>query len=791
MKMISNKWTGLIFLVVIILMGTASLFGGVSAEFEARHRFLKQAVIKDDEPAALLTLSQLKMLDKELYRINNYAFLEAWLKAKTGDIKAADAVFQQLLKEDSILKDYIFVELAGLYRKTDPKKAAAYLEKLRSESKDSVLYSDSIRIEAEIYAEKGDFIKARYYYDQWSKKPGGSKIEAQYQNAVLFEKEGNLKEAVKNYRYFITRHKKSDQAAKSLERLVAIEKSGTSSLPKDVDFAYQRGLIAFLHWNFDLSAKYFYDVYISETNNTRRKADSLYYLARTYERAGNYPVATAYYLELLQTFPAGNWEKKAQYQLARVYFLSANENLALNILENLQNDKRSDSFSALSASFLLFQNALANEDEDKALKLSSYISSRFPNKEITRKVQFETAIIHYKRQHYTEAMSIIQKLLSSRNLSQWLKPELLYWKGRVNEGFGKMAEAEDIYLDIIVSYPNDFYRFLAQDRLKLFHIGAKENFYTKMLEAAERDYSDGKERDAKKGLIFVAAVSPYTKMQNAAKERLRTLLGRNPKISKAITLNPYPERPVLRSPLKRDGFNIHFLKASEFAFLGLYTNAAEEFKAYRKGDYNDIEKLYTLASYYSKAGNPNRALYWAESLTRQLGASIDYQLLPEGVRSLLYPREYETIIDAFSKRRGIDKFFVLALIREESKFKPTAMSPQTARGLMQFIPSTARDLASELGLEDFELDRLYSPEFNINLGTQYLANLMKNFNNNPLYVLSAYNSGEVNTKRWKERCSSESPEEFIARIDYPETRNYVKKVMASFRIYKSINAMAQ
>jgi soluble lytic murein transglycosylase len=256
-------------------------------------------------------------------------------------------------------------------------------------------------------------------------------------------------------------------------------------------------------------------------------------------------------------------------------------------------------------------------------------------------------------------------------------------------------------------------------------------------------------------------------------------------------MKPYPERPVILSTIKRADHNIHFLKASEFAFLGIYEQAADEFSVYRAGDYKDLEKLYTLATYYAKAKNPNRALFWAESLTKQIDRNLDMLLLPEGLSSLLYPKEYENIVDNFSKQRSVDKYFVLALIREESKFKKDAKSPQAARGLMQFIPSTARDLAAELGLEDFETDDLYTPELNINLGTQYLSSLMKNFQNNPFYVLSAYNSGEANTKRWKERCTTESPEEFIARIDYPETRNYVKKVMASFRTYRTINMITK
>jgi soluble lytic murein transglycosylase len=777
-------------LLLLSLSAPFIAFAEVSDEFAARHKFLKQAVEKNEKSTALLILNQMKNQDIELYRINNYTFLEAWLKAEIGNTSEAEILYRQLLKEDSLLSDYILYELAVINRKTAPFKAIDYLETLRKQTGDSVLGADSIRLTAEIYADQGNFSSARTYYDLWSKKGGASKSEARFQSALLLEREGKIKEAVKIYQEFIIKNKKSDQAAESLDRLEELGKKGRWS-SSALDFAYHRGMASFVNWNFDLSAKYFYDVYISGAGKNPNKPDAMYYLARTYERAGNYPVAIAYYLELLQTYPDSKWEKRTLYQLSRVYFLAGKEDLAMKILETLQNDKKGSSYYSLGSSFLLFQNALTRADLSEALNLSSEISSRFPDKEITRKVQFETAIIYFQQKDFTKSLGIIERLLKNRRLSKSLKPELLYWKGRVSENLGNVAEAKDIYLDIIIGYPNDFYRFLAQDRLKIYNMGAKQDYYKKLLDGAYSIFLAGDEREAKRNLSFVAAVSPYPELQESAKEKLRFILSQNPRFHKALILNPYPERPILPSPLKRGEFNIHFLKATEFAFLGFYREAAEEFKLYRKDDYQDIEKLYTLATYYSKAGNPNRALYWAESLTRQLGADIDYQLLPDGVKDILYPREFENLIESFSKRRGIDKFFVLALIREESKFKTNAKSPQTARGLMQFIPSTARDLAAELGLEDFELDELYLPEFNINLGTQYLANLMKNFNNNPLYVLSAYNSGETNTKRWKERCSSESPEEFIARIDYPETRNYVKRVMASFRIYKSIDSLGQ
>lgn len=131
-----------------------------------------------------------------------------------------------------------------------------------------------------------------------------------------------------------------------------------------------------------------------------------------------------------------------------------------------------------------------------------------------------------------------------------------------------------------------------------------------------------------------------------------------------------------------------------------------------------------------------------------------------------------------------------AIARQESGFNPQAVSPAKARGLMQILPETAKDMASQLGLA-------YAPEklttdtaYNAILGTQYLDNQIKRHNGSYVLTFAAYNAGPGKVKEWLDRFgdprgkSLEFVINWIESIPYPETRDYVEHVMENFEAYQ-------
>lgn len=130
-----------------------------------------------------------------------------------------------------------------------------------------------------------------------------------------------------------------------------------------------------------------------------------------------------------------------------------------------------------------------------------------------------------------------------------------------------------------------------------------------------------------------------------------------------------------------------------------------------------------------------------------------------------------------------------AIIRQESNFDTSAISPAGARGLMQLMPRTAKDVARKLKVR-YSLRRLTdSPSYNIRLGRAYLARLLSRFDGSYVLAIAAYNAGPGAAKRWvRENGDPREADvdviDWIESIPYRETRNYVQRVMENIQVYR-------
>lgn len=150
---------------------------------------------------------------------------------------------------------------------------------------------------------------------------------------------------------------------------------------------------------------------------------------------------------------------------------------------------------------------------------------------------------------------------------------------------------------------------------------------------------------------------------------------------------------------------------------------------------------------------------------------------------LFYPTPHKTIISQVSENYDVDQFLIWAVIRVESKFDENAQSSKGARGLMQVLPDTAHWVAKELKYPNFQVDMLYEPEHNINIGTWYLRYLLKQFNGNQIAAIAAYNGGETNVKKWLNNNIWSGTFNDLSDIPFKETRNYVYKVILDYQTY--------
>jgi len=131
------------------------------------------------------------------------------------------------------------------------------------------------------------------------------------------------------------------------------------------------------------------------------------------------------------------------------------------------------------------------------------------------------------------------------------------------------------------------------------------------------------------------------------------------------------------------------------------------------------------------------------------------------------PQTINRYIQLAAANHQVDPLLIKAVIKAESNFDPTALSPKGAQGLMQLMPGTARDMA---------VNDPFDPLQNINGGTKYLRYLLDNFKGNVELSLAAYNAGPGNV----------APYGVVPGI--PETQNYVAKVMETYRSYRNGNS---
>jgi len=151
---------------------------------------------------------------------------------------------------------------------------------------------------------------------------------------------------------------------------------------------------------------------------------------------------------------------------------------------------------------------------------------------------------------------------------------------------------------------------------------------------------------------------------------------------------------------------------------------------------------------------------------------------------LAYPLAWWSLVQEAAATYSIDPFLVLAVMREESNFSPTAVSSSGARGLMQLLPSTAKWILESKLNQPFHEDDLDDPEVNISLGTWYLRHLLEQVDFDLAKAAAAYNGGPGNLQRWIAASPVTHPVDLPAVLASSETREYLTKVLNSWLAYR-------
>ncbi|MGD2103698.1 MAG: tetratricopeptide repeat protein [Anaerolineae bacterium] len=398
-----------------------------------------------------------------------------------------------------------------------------------------------------------------------------------------------------------------------------------------------------------------------------------------------------------------------------------------------------------------------------------------------------------------------------------LAPKALWEAAQLAERTGATETAALSYLDCQSAYPSSDLapEALFRAGLQLYQLGDLEgaaNAWRRLTDG----YSDSTHRPA--ALLWLGKLHLRKNEAEAAREALNAAIETEPdeyyglraaQIASDLSAAPSPapqprvgaddqelaeawlaewlgleSREGLEELSPRLASDDRLKRGIELWRLGRFQQAKTELEALRSATYSNAVDQYQLALAYGDLG-----LYRSSILAawRVIGLSPVTNTVeaPAFVLRLAYPPYYENLVLENARRTGLEPRLIFSLIRQESLFESLATSRASAHGLMQVIPPTGAEIASELGWPpDYSTPDLYLPFVSLRFGTHYLAKQRDRFDGRIDVALAAYNGGPSNAARWLERAG-EDRDLFLEQITLSETRLYVKLIQEHLAVYQA------
>ena len=411
----------------------------------------------------------------------------------------------------------------------------------------------------------------------------------------------------------------------------------------------------------------------------------------------------------------------------------------------------------------------------------------------------------YRRKGFTTRAEVNLKIFIKKYQWSQLRPDALYDLGRIYERKKQYSNAIHCYQQLVDNHQqsrlvqrtywqmgwSQFKSNLWMDCLKTFDILQDKHPNDTYALVAEYWKAKCYLRMDKKTL----AETNFRRVAQKKRWYYSDLATQQLSNSKITRLNSYDNSLAWLELDKKKSIRVERLMR-----FGMLEDAIAELESdFRSSDkMEQINHTYNLMVCHQKLGNYQTAYSYANRLKSFPQLKNDNGQLPIQLYKTLYPFHYADEIIENAKDYNIDPLFVAAMIREESRYNAEVVSPAGARGLMQVMVPTGKAIAKKIKFPDFKGEMLFNPKVNIQFGTWYMSDLMREFNNNCSLVSGAYNGGPNRIKGWLQKAKPEkvtnlSPtsiisqidiDEFVENIPIDETRRHIKKVMDSYSIYR-------
>ncbi|MCG6167399.1 lytic transglycosylase domain-containing protein [Leptospira sanjuanensis] len=229
--------------------------------------------------------------------------------------------------------------------------------------------------------------------------------------------------------------------------------------------------------------------------------------------------------------------------------------------------------------------------------------------------------------------------------------------------------------------------------------------------------------------------------------------------------------------------NRYLQTAKEYLEVGEMAYALSLVQRYKlQQGIGENEKEEILAALGEQTGTAYLTVFHTRSLMKKEKLSDDVILLPSKLAARIYPRPHRGLVSSISGNVGIDEDIVYAIMRQESFFKENAVSVSNARGLMQIMGPTGRELAKRMNLDSYSL---FDPEVSIEMGARFLRYLVAS-NGNLQWASIAYNGGPGNLRKWKRNHYRGDFNHFLEELPVKEPRDYCRIVSSNYYNYQNL-----
>jgi soluble lytic murein transglycosylase len=753
---------------------------------------IRSAMDSRDFSRAESLARELRSVDQAAFTRNNFDYLLARLLERRGARSEASALYLKLLDRNSIVAQYALWHLSLLAKSSsDLALERQYITRLLVSFPASALNSRARERLIDSHLESGDYRAAVALLKPIASTTGVKGRSAMARLGEAYSKTGETEQARAVFNQLVGASR-DDYALAASAGLDSLDKAA-KTMPSEFD-ALRRARIYLFNRHWPEARDHLVDI-VERFPESANRAEALYQTGFTFFREYNYDEAIKWFERAHSEFPAKKEGEQGYYYVG----------------SSLQQAHRYEPAARRYSDFIagypesdLLEGAYRNVVDclryagkyDEAIEWSRRIVQVFARQPLATVGLYNEAKIELTQGHYEAALTLLTRVAAmpvyAKLVSSPIRGEAAFLRIFTLEKMGRTAEAARAYMAIPDERDN-YFGFRATERLRAM-MSTDEG--RRVIEPAARAYrtqaraalDGGRYSEAKDAANQALRLIDDVSARGELLGILRKCYAHLPAYSAVARYHLVPvAREVITSSNPAGAEATHHALASEFMFLGLYDEGVTELAEARVGTASVVDTnsdaSYSMAVYSNRGDQAHRAIAFGESAGKTIPQDYQLELMPRDLAELIYPAPYRDAFDRFSPKLDVDPRLVLSLARQESRFNPSVKSPAAARGLLQFIPETAQKLADEEGMKHFELDDVYTPEVAVRLAVRYVADLLKLFPNNPHAVLAAYNTGEFNVERWISRAHSSDVDRLLTEIAIPETKDYVAKVMNSYRAY--------